>query len=45
MPVDWNLAIEWNTEALKRILVALVAMAGGASHGWPLPVCKPALPY
>ena len=26
--MDWNMAIERNREALKRILAALVAMAG-----------------
>ena len=31
--MDWNLAIERNTEALKRILAALVAMAGLGSRG------------
>ena len=35
--MDWNLAIERNTEALKRILAALVAMAGlGAALTSPL---------
>jgi hypothetical protein len=31
--MDWNLAIERNREALKRILAALVAMAGLADSG------------
>ncbi len=30
--MDWNLAIEQNREALKRILAMLVAMAGIASR-------------
>jgi hypothetical protein len=34
--MDWNLAIERNREALKRILAALVAMAGGAAFTSPL---------
>ena len=33
--MDWNLAIERNTEALKRILAALVAMAGAAAFTSP----------
>ena len=35
--MDWNAAIEKNREALKRILAALVAMAGlaGADPGFP----------
>jgi hypothetical protein len=31
--MDWNMAIERNREALKRILAALVAMAGLGSRG------------
>ena len=34
--MDWNLAIEKNREALKRILATLVAMAGGAAFTSPL---------
>ena len=34
--MDWDLAIERNTEALKRILAALVAMAGAAAFTSPL---------
>jgi hypothetical protein len=33
LAIDWNLAIERNREALKRILAALVAMAGLADVG------------
>ncbi|MCV3241046.1 hypothetical protein [Mesorhizobium sp. ZC-5] len=38
--MDWTLAIERNTEALKRILAVLVAMAGlAAAHpGFPSPL-------
>jgi hypothetical protein len=38
--MDWNLAIEKNREALKRILAALVAMAGltGADPRFPSPL-------
>jgi hypothetical protein len=35
--MDWNLAIEKNREALKRILAALVAMAGLTGGGSTLP--------
>ena len=35
--MDWNAAIEKNREALKRILAALVAMAGLAGGGSTLP--------
>jgi hypothetical protein len=31
--MDWNLAIERNREALKRIVATLVAMAGLADSG------------
>jgi hypothetical protein len=34
--MDWNLAIEINRTALKRVLAALVAMAGGAVFTAPL---------
>ena len=34
--MDWNLAIEKNREALKRILAMLVAMAGIAAFTSPL---------
>jgi hypothetical protein len=34
--MDWNMAIERNREALKRILAALVAMAGGTAFTSPL---------
>ena len=34
--MDWNLAIERNRDALKRILAMLVAMAGCASLTSPL---------
>ena len=33
--MDWNMAIERNREALKRILATLVAMAGGAAFASP----------
>ena len=36
--MDWNLAIERNTEALKRILAALVAMAGLTGGESPSPL-------
>ncbi|MCV3242840.1 hypothetical protein [Mesorhizobium sp. ZC-5] len=38
--MDWTAAIEKNREALKRILAALVAMAGlaGADPGFPSPL-------
>jgi hypothetical protein len=35
--MDWDLAIERNREALKRILAALIAMAGLAGGGTTLP--------
>ena len=34
--MDWNLAIEKNREALKRILAMLVAMAGLGPLTFPL---------
>src|SRR5262245_18619314 len=34
--MDWNAAIEKNREALKRVLAALVAMAGAAAFTSPL---------
>ena len=37
--MDWNAAIERNREALKRILAALIAMAGGDNRGNTLPRC------
>jgi hypothetical protein len=38
--MDWDAAIEKNREALKRILAALVAMAGlaGVDPGFPSPL-------
>ena len=35
--MDWNLAIEKNREALKRILAMLVAMAGSGEPLSPPP--------
>jgi hypothetical protein len=36
--MDWHLAIERNREALKRVLAAIVAMAGPEMRGQFYPV-------
>ena len=42
--MDWNLAIERNREALKRILAMLVAMAGLTGGPHPAGAGRPSLP-